>query len=210
MVDKGLHQAFGDFGEVTHVRAELHAESELARLVVEQPKRGSTDDLDDGLGVLLSHLLDLHAALGAAHDDDRLGAAIHGGPQVIFLLDVGGIGHEHALDQLAFGVLLVLQELAQDILGVLARGLHVPGVLDAARLAAPAHHNLGLDHNGPAYAPGYLLGLLGRVGDLALIHGHAILGKQLFSLVLVELHSAPLRDFRFCVGALCGARCFPC
>ena len=147
------------------------------------------EDLDEGVRVVLRHLLDLHAPLGAAHDDDRFGATVNGGAQVVFLLDVGGVGHQHALDYLAPGVLLVLEEPAQDIFGVAAGGLYVLRVLDAPGFAAPAHHHLRLDHHRLADAPGNPFGLIRRIGHVALVDGHARAGKQFLRLVFVEFHS---------------------
>ena len=80
--------------------AEAHAEGELAGLVVEEAHARVDEELDDGVGVLFGDLLDFDAALRAAHDDDGLGAAVDGRAQVVFFVDVGGIGHEHALDDL--------------------------------------------------------------------------------------------------------------
>ena len=197
VVDEGAHQAFGYVGEVAHMRAKAHAESQVARLEVKQAEAGVYRELDDGVWVLFGYLLDLHAALGAAHYDDGLGAAINGGPQVVFFLDVGGIGNQHALDLFAFGVLLVLEHFAQDVFGVLTRCLDVFGIFDAASLAASAHHHLGLDHYGLAYALGDILGFLRRVGYFALVDGHAILGEQFFGLVFVELHVKPPVVFGF-------------
>ena len=63
------------------------------------------------------------------------------------------------------------------------------GDLHAAALAAAAGMDLRLDHpDRPAQRAGGLLGLLGRVGDLAAQHGDAVLLEQRLRLIFVDVH----------------------
>ena len=64
----------------------------------------------------------------------------------------------------------------------------VLGELDAARLAAAADLDLGLDHDRVAELLGGLDGLLhgGRVAPVR--HGHAVLGEELLALVFEKVH----------------------
>ena len=60
--------------------------------------------------------------------------------------------------------------------------------LDAACLATPADVDLRLDDDRLAKLAGDLLGLAGRRGDLARLHGDAVPAQDLLRLVLMNLH----------------------
>ena len=77
---------------------------------------------------------------------------------------------------------------AEDRLGVLLGLRAVVRELDAARLAAAADLDLGLDHHRVAELLGGLDGLGHRGGRPAVGHGHAVLGEQLLALVFEEVH----------------------
>ena len=70
----------------------------------------------------------------------------------------------------------------------------VAAELDAAAFAAAAGVDLRLDDDRHAQLLGDLAGLLGRGGDAAARHGHAVVGEELLRLVLVDLHGAPSED----------------
>ena len=78
--------------------------------------------------------------IGITDCESRPGPSCENGrAQVIFFLDIGSVRYEDALHDLTFGVLLVLEELAQDVLRVLAGGFYILGVLDTSGLPTPAH-----------------------------------------------------------------------
>ena len=60
--------------------------------------------------------------------------------------------------------------------------------LDAARLAAAADLDLGLDHDRVAELLGGLDGLRNGGRGTAVRHGHTVLGEQLLSLVFEKVH----------------------
>jgi hypothetical protein len=68
------------------------------------------------------------------------------------------------------------------------------GELHPARLAAAAGVDLGLHHHREAHLLARLDGFRDGVGDLAVGHGHAMVGKDGLALVLVDLQSVVLRD----------------
>ena len=146
-------------------------------------------DARERLGPLDGQLLDLHAALGRAHGEERAVGAVEQEREVVLLGDVAGLGDEHAVHRVALDVH------AEDRGGLLAGLLGGLGELHPARLAAPARLHLGLDDHGRAQ--------LRRDGRrrVRVLHGatrqhrHSVGGEEILRLVLVQVHwlSTPLR-----------------
>ena len=107
---------------------------------------GDRVDRDAGqrVGALDGELLDLHAALGGAHREERAVGAVQQEREVVLLGDVAGLGDQHAVHDVALDVE------AEDRLGLLARLVGGLGQLHAAGLAAAAGLDLRLDDDGGA------------------------------------------------------------
>ena len=148
----------------------------------EKPISGSMWVMRIASGSFSATCLDVHAAHAREHHHRLLGAAVEDDRGVVLLVDLGGLLHVQLVDGEAADVH------AEDRLGVLLGLLAVVRELDAARLAAAADQDLGLDHARIAERLGGLDGLLDRRGGTPLRHGHAVLGEELLSLVLEEVH----------------------
>ncbi len=131
-------------------------------------------------------LFDLHAALNGA--DRKKGAVrpVEQERKVVLGLDVGRLSDQDAVDRVALDVH------AEDLAGLLLRVIWTVGQLHAAGLAAPAGLYLRLhDHLADALSRVCgrdLPGFLGGVGDLVLRNRDAVLGEQLLSLKLKQVH----------------------
>ena len=172
---------------------------EIEQLAVERPEAlakipvDACDRVDRDarqcVGPLDGQLLDLHAALGRAHGQERAVAAVEQEGEVVLLGDVGGLGDQHAVHGVALDVH------AEDRGRLLARLLRGVRELHPARLAAAARLHLGLDDDGRAQLR------RGRCRRLRVFHGatrqhrHSVSGEELLRLVLVQVHwlSTPLR-----------------
>src|SRR5690606_4838171 len=143
--------------------------------------------LEDRVGPLGGELLDLDAALGGAHGEERAVRAVEQEGEVVLLGDVAGLGDQHAVHGMALDVH------AEDRLGLLARLLGCPRQLHAARLAAAAGLDLSLHHDRPAELPRPVGRFGGAVGHRAAGDGYAVRGEDVPGLVLVEVHSAVSR-----------------
>ena len=146
-------------------------------------------DLGDGVGVLLGHRLDLHAALGREHPEVLLGRAVEGEAGVVLLGDVGRELDPDDLDGVALDVH------AEDVPGVGAHLVGVVGELDAAGLAAAAHLHLGLHHHRVADALGGGDGVVDGGDGLAGADRDPVAREELLALVLVEVHSLASRSW---------------
>ena len=119
---------------------------DLARLERRQPDQRIDRLGDDLLGRLGRDLLDLHPALGAGDDRDRLRLAIDHHPEVELARDLARLLDVHAAHDAALGPgLMGHQRLAEQLGGEVARLLGRSHQLDAAGLAAPAGMDLRLD-----------------------------------------------------------------
>ncbi|CCH78022.1 Predicted hydrolase or acyltransferase (modular protein) [Nostocoides japonicum T1-X7] len=183
-----------------HVPESLQDRNDLAgRLGVEA---GGVDDLlglrgvDAGVGVdvdagqrlgpLDGELLDLHAALLAAHREVGAVGAVEEEGEVVLLGDRGALGDHHPVDRVALDV--HAEDLAGELLGLLG----ALGDLHAAGLAAATCLDLGLDDGDPAALRTDRLGsgpgLGGCLGDGSGEHGDPVLLEDVSGLVLVEIH----------------------
>ena len=144
---------------------------------------------------------DVHAALGAGHDERTAVGAIQQHGQVELLEDLLGGGHENGLHDAAFGSGLNRDEgLAEHVLGEVHGLIDRFGQFDAAleavlegALAPPAGVDLGLDHRQGVSGSEDLFGRCFGLGDglagLTGGNGDPVLLEQLFGLVLVDVHS---------------------
>lgn len=137
---------------------------------------------NDLLGGLLGGDLDLDAALGAPDEDGLAGAAIDEKAQIDLGDDVGGGGDEQA----AYGE--VLDGEGEDAFGFGADVVDRGDDFDAARLAASADMDLGLEDDGQADARGRGDGFVVGADHLAVGGGNACGAEQLLRLVLVDFH----------------------
>ena len=144
----------------------------------------------DLLGRLGGDLLDVHAAFGRGHERDPRGFAIDHHAEIEFARDVAAVFDEQASHLPAFRAGLVgHQRHAEHIVGELAHLLDRFGELDAAAFAAAACVNLRFDHpERTAQLLGRGLGFFGRVRDLAAQHADAVLLKERFRLIFVNIH----------------------
>ena len=166
------------------------ANAEPLRLERLQADRGIDEDLVDLLGMLFGDLLDLDAALFADHQDDALRGAVEDEAEIQLAIDGEAFLDQQARDLLAVGTGLIgderlAEQLARDRLGFGA-GL---GELDAAGLAAAAGMNLRLDDRDRSAEPlGDVVNFFGCERHFPAGDRHAVLGKDCFGLVLVNLH----------------------
>jgi hypothetical protein len=144
------------------------------RVHVEHPHR---------LGVLLGHLLDVHATHPGQHRHGLLGGAVEHDRRVVLLVDLARLLHVDLVDGEAADVH------AEDRLGG-GLGLGpVRGELDAARLPAPADLDLGLHHHRIAECLGRLHRLVHARRVASLGSRDAVLAKELLALVFEEIHA---------------------
>ena len=184
-LDERLVQLLEDRdGAAAGGRVEPGAEDELAGVVVLDADQRVDVDPGDGRRVLLRHLLDVDAALGAHHPEVLLGRPVEGEGGVVLLADVAGLLDPHRADDVALDVH------AQDVGGVQAGLVGGVGQLDAAGLAPPADLHLGLDHDRIAEPVGGGDGVVDGLDGLAGGDGHAEARQQLLALVLEEVHVA--------------------
>ena len=155
--------------------------------------------LDERVGALLGHLLDLHAALRREHVERLLGAAVEREREVVLLRDVGGRLDPELADDVPPDVE------PEDLLRALLRLVRVRGELDPARLAAPAGEDLGLDDDGAAEHLRRLARLAGGRREAPVGDRDPDAPEELLALIFVEIHAAreaieePLRH-----GSPCG------
>ncbi len=138
------------------------------------------------------HLLDVHAALGAHHSEMPAHGPVEGEGGVVLGFDARHLLHPHLVHQVSLDVH------AEDGLGVVTRLLRRCRHLDAARLAAPSHLHLGLDHHRRSQLFGSEAGLVGRVGGSPIRYRHPDAGEQGLPLVLEQIHRPLLVSARGC------------
>ncbi len=149
---------------------------------------------DEGRGIGLGDLLDVHAAHSRQHRQELLLGSVENHRRVVLGVDLRRRLDPDLVDREPPDVH------PEDGLGVLQRLVAIVGDLDPARLAALADPHLRLDHARIAD----LLGGLDRGGNGVRVparrDGHAVLREQLLALVLEQVHQrGAVKPFR--IGA---------
>jgi len=134
------------------------------------------------VGILRSHVLDLHAALARQHQQRPARAAVERNGEVVLLLDLGGALDQEAAHDVAADV--ETEDRARVLLGFVRPG----GELHPARPAASAGEHLRLDDDRPTELLGCATGLRGRRCEPPLRHRDAVAAQELLALVLVQVH----------------------
>ena len=134
----------------------------------------------------MGDLFDLHAALDRADGHELPASPVEQEGQVELLRDVAGLLDEH----LVHGVALDVH--AEDLAGLGVRVIGAFRYLDSASLAPAAGLDLRLDDHLRSAGRGELSRdrprLVRRMSDLSARHGHAVLGEELFGLMLEQVH----------------------
>ena len=184
-------EAAHDLGELADLLAvEPHREADFAAVVGLQ----TLDEVDvkgvDLLRRFVRDLLDVDAAAGGGDEGDGPGAAIDEAGEIQLLLDVVGLGDEHAVNRQRAATGLIGDHAgAEHLAGHLAGLLRRLRQLDATGLTAATGMDLRLDH--PLRAPegaGSRLGLFRRACNDPLRHGNAEVREQFLRLVFVKVH----------------------
>ena len=133
--------------ELAHLRAlEAEAEGELAALVGLQAGGGIDVHAQDFLGRMFGDFFDVHAARFGGDDRDAAALAIQRERQVDLAFDVRTRLDVHRLDGQPFRTgLFGDQPLTEHVGRGRAHGVEIARQFDAARLAASAGMDLGLD-----------------------------------------------------------------
>ena len=202
--DEGTVQRGDEFGEGADLLAgQPEAEGQLAAMEAGDAGGRVDGDLEDLLGVLLGHLLDLHAAFGGRHDGDAGAVAVHQEAQVQLALDVAAVLDIDAGDELAGRAGLLGDQRVADHRR--RGGLHVGRRLDDADAAlavrvvgeaagaAAAGMDLRLHHiDRTGQLRRRRFRFFRRPGHMAFEHRDAIAAQQLLRLVFVDVHPLTL------------------
>ncbi len=177
-------------GLLHFVTGQADGEGELLCLEWRQADARLDERLVDPLRRLRRHFLDVHAAVGAGHEDRLLRGAIHEQTHVEFALDREPFLDQHPPHALTGRAGLVGDQLhAENSFCVDLDGVEPLGHLHPAALAAAARVNLRLDNrHGAAEALGDLNGVLRRHRHLASRHRDAVLRQDRLGLIFVNLH----------------------
>src|SRR5690606_37324937 len=171
---------------------EAERECQPARLERLQADGRIDEGLEDAIGCLFGHLLDLDAAIGADHEHRALRRAIDHETEIELAGDIEPLLDEQATDDAALGTGLVSHERhAEHGRCGFEGGLRILDHLDASTLASSSRVNLRLDDDGAAAeAFGSRLRFSGCEDDFALWNRDAVLCEDGLALVLVDLHRA--------------------
>ena len=138
-----------------------------------------------GIGVRMSHFLDIHPTLGGDHEGDGLGRPVDQATYIRLCVDLLGGRDQDLLD------LEALDVHSQDRLRV---GPGFPGrarQLDPACLSPPSGMDLGFHHDPPRQLLSNVLCLLRGLGDLPRGDGNAGPSEDLLRLIFVDIHLDP-------------------
>ncbi len=135
------------------------------------------------------------------HENEFAGGAVEHDAEIELAVNGRGLFNQQALHLLPLRAGLVRHQLhAQNVLRVQFGVFAGPGHLHAAALAAASSVNLCLDHHTACtlskQLAGHCRGLFQRVCHFAFGHGNAVLGQNLFCLILVNFHDGGNRPFR--------------
>ena len=174
-----LHDVGGGAG-LRHVLVQRETETE--RLVRQQSVAGVHAEPVDLLGGLGGHFLDVDAARGTHHQHGALRRAVDDDADVALRCDISRGRHEHLVYREP------LDRHAKDGAGMRLRFGRGFRQLDAARFAAAAGVNLGLDDDFAAEPLRDRFRFGGRRRDLAWRHRNAVPPQDVARLVLVQVH----------------------
>ena len=171
-------------------RVEAGRVDDLASLGLVDPDLGVDGHLGQRVGPLDGQLLDVHAALLAAHGQVGAVGPVEQQREVVLLGDLGS-GRDHHLPD---GVALDVH--AEDALGRFGCFAGRPHDLDAAGLASAPGLDLRLDDDHAAASGPDRLGrsadLLRGVGHHPGQHGHPVRLEHVSRLVLEQIHGASI------------------
>lgn len=128
-------------------------------------------------------VLDVHAAFGRRHGQERAAGAVEQEADVVLLGDLARLGDEHPVHGVPLDV--HAEDVVGGLLGVIGRAHDA----DAAGLAPAAGLHLGLDHHRPTERHGGVAGGGGSGGDAAAGDGHAVFLEEVSGFVFEEVHA---------------------
>ena len=178
------------------LRGEAKRLGELAPVKRLVPTRRIDGDLDDLLGRLVRHFLDLDAAFGRRHHDDFGYGAVDHDAEIKLARDVGARFDPDLVDDLAFGAGLRRDErLAHDLFRRLTDRGEILADFYPARFTAAAGMDLRLDD--PDGCGDFLRGFFGARGyfgafldQAAVRNSDAIFFEELLALVFVNIQDS--------------------
>ena len=150
----------------------------------------------DRVGIVLGDLFDVHAALRGDEHDGLLRRAVDRDRHVRLARDVDFLLDQQRLHFFAVGVLDRLEHLADQLARERLALLRVVGELDAAGLAAAAHHHLALEHPRAGMLGDERLHVVRGRGEDAVGRRNPDAPEQVLALVLHQLHGAAERSAR--------------
>ena len=139
-------------------------------------------DLADLLGGRGGNLFDVHATFGTEHAQVLFCSTIECEAHVVLLGDIRGSFDPQPFDDVALDVK------AEDVGCVLAHCIHVGRELNAAQLAPATGQHLRLHHHRSPEALGRSHRFVDGKGNFACRNWHAVLGEELFALILEQIH----------------------
>ena len=139
-------------------------------------------ELDDRIGVLFRHDLDLDATFARQHHEVFLLAAVEGEGDVVLLVDI----RRSLNPETTHNVSLYVH--AQNVAGVFSHFGFIVGQLDATGLAAAPDLHLRLDDHGVTGRRSFLHRLIDGVGWAARADRNVVASEILLALIFKEIH----------------------